>query len=90
MTDEDRNLLNVFEARIQQLLFQYDNLKKEKESLLIKMKTLQDDYAALMGKYADLKHARIISIRNEDVDDTKQRLSKLVREIDKCLALLNS
>ena len=39
--------------------------------------------------YANLKSARIISINDNELKDTRQRLMKLVREVDKCIALLN-
>jgi hypothetical protein len=52
------------------------------------MQQLQHDYNELEATYTNLKQARIISLYDKDVNDTKQRLSKLVREIDKCLDLL--
>ena len=39
--------------------------------------------------YTNLKTARILSINDNELRDTKQRLAKLVREVDKCIALLN-
>jgi hypothetical protein len=33
--------------------------------------------------------ARVIGVTDRDIADTKQRLAKLVREVDKCIALLN-
>ena len=41
------------------------------------------------ARYTDLKTARTISLYDKDIKDTKQRLSSLVREVDKCIALLN-
>ena len=35
------------------------------------------------------KTATTISLNGSDVKETKLRLSKLVREVDKCIALLN-
>ena len=64
MTEEDKKLLHTFEGKLRQLLFLYEELKKE-------------------------KNARILSINDNDLRDTKQRLAKLVREVDKCIALLN-
>jgi hypothetical protein len=43
----------------------------------------------LEARYTDLKMARTISLYDKDIKDTKQRLSSLVREVDKCIALLN-
>ncbi len=96
MTEEEKNQLSVFEARLRQLMFLHDELKEKNrflaEALNKKEQTLQQlqhDYNELEATYTNLKQARIISIHDSDVVATRQRLSKLVREIDKCLALLN-
>lgn len=96
MTNDEKNQLSDFEARVRQLLFLHDELKakyavalhelEKKEQALGK---LREEYAELESDYTHLKQARIISIRDKDVNDTRKRLSALVREIDKCLALLN-
>ena len=41
------------------------------------------------AQYTNLKMARISSIIDNELRDTKQRLAMLVREVDKCIALLN-
>ena len=37
--------------------------------------------------YANLKSARIISINDNELKDTRQRLMKLVREVDRNVSL---
>ena len=44
----------------------------------------------LTESYKNLKQAKIISSSESETGDTKRRLSKLVREVDKCIALLNA
>ncbi len=95
MTDEEKNQLSVFEARLRHLMFLHDELKMKNQSLTEALEKkeealqqLQHDYNELEATYTNLKQARIISLYDKDVNDTKQRLSKLVREIDKCLDLL--
>ena len=95
MTDEEKNQLSVFEARLRHLMFLHDELKEKNQSLIETLEKkeealqqLQLDYNELEATYTNLKQARIISLYDKDVNDTKQRLSKLVREIDKCLDLL--
>lgn len=97
MTEEDKKMLSTFEARLRHLLYEYQQLKQRNEDLktLIRKKDeiieeMQSNYNNLNTKYANLKLAKIISINNSEAKDTKQRLSKLVREIDKCIALLNN
>ena len=66
-------------ARLQALL-----LEKDKE-----IKQLEQSRQELEIMYTNLKTARTISLYDKDIKDTKQRLSSLVREVDKCIALLN-
>ncbi len=96
MTEEDKKLLSTFEARLRHLLYEYQQLKQKNEELkeVIRKKNetieeIQSNYKSLDTKYANLKLAKIISINDSEAKDTKQRLSKLVREVDKCIALLN-
>ncbi len=96
MTDEEKKLLSTFEARLRHLIFLHDELKRENselKQLLIgkeaEYETLQANYDSLKKNYTDLKTATTISLNGSDVKETQQRLSKLVREVDKCIALLN-
>lgn len=96
MTEEERKLLGEFEGKVRHLMYLHRSLKKEnqrlaqllaeKDSEIVK---LQDEYLLMKDNYTNLKQARIISINDDELKDTKQRLSRLVREVDKCIALLN-
>ncbi|MDR0937878.1 MAG: hypothetical protein LBN29_00775 [Mediterranea sp.] len=96
MTDEEKKLLSAFETRLRHLMYLHDELKRENARLseLLseesrKNEELQALCAELQTNYANLKTATAISLHGSDVKDTKLRLSKLVREVDKCIALLN-
>ena len=54
-----------------------------------KLKQMEISRQKLEEMYTDLKTARTLSLYDKDIKDTKQKLSGLVREIDKCIALLN-
>ncbi|MDO5571199.1 MAG: hypothetical protein Q4F97_07000 [Bacteroidales bacterium] len=96
MADDPKKLLNVLEARVRQLMFLCDNLEEQKQDLLLK---LDEKEAQLMKvihekeeystKYLNLKAAHALSGEPTDMKETKLRFNKLVREIDKCIALLN-
>lgn len=97
MTEEDKKLLSTFEARLRHLLYLYKELKQKNEELEASIRQkeetieeMQSNYNNLETKYANLKLAKIISINDSEARDTKQRLSKLVREVDRCIALLNN
>lgn len=96
MTDEEKKLLETFETKLRHLLFLHGQQQKENAQLrhLLKQKDeelrqLTADNNRLERQYSNLKSAMTISLEGSDVKETKQRLSKLVREVDKCIALLN-
>ncbi len=96
MTEEEKKLLSTFEARLRHFMYMYDELQQENANLkqLLtekeeEVKRAERSLKDLEEQYANLKMARTISIHDKDIDDTKQRLSRLVREVDKCIALLN-
>lgn len=96
MAEEYNKLLGVFESRVRHLIYLHEELKREnvklKQTLSEREKELSkahNDNKELEVRYINLKLAKTISISDSEVKDTKQRLSKLVREVDKCIALLN-
>ncbi|GCB35286.1 hypothetical protein KGMB02408_22310 [Bacteroides faecalis] len=64
-------------------------LKRLLEIERLKNEKIQAQYDELEVSYTNLKTATAISLNGSDVKETKLRLSKLVREVDKCIALLN-
>lgn len=96
MTEEDKKLLGTFEGTLRHFMYLYEESKQEnarlKQLLTEKeeeIKRVENSRKELEAMYANLKAARMISIHDKDINDTKQRLSRLVREVDKCIALLN-
>ncbi|MDH8701097.1 putative nuclease with TOPRIM domain [Dysgonomonadaceae bacterium PH5-43] len=96
MTEDQSRMLSIFEARVRQLMFLCDDLKKENEELKFQFEALSQRYEmvneenrTLKVKYDNLKTARIISVKQDDFKGAKSRISKLVKEVDKCIALLN-
>jgi len=96
MTEEQLKLIANFEARVRQLIFLCDDLKLENKELKLKIagqeesiELLKEENKKLTNKYDNLKMARIISVKRDDFRGAKNKLSKLVREVDKCIALLN-
>ena len=77
-------------------MFLYDQLEQEndqlKQQLVDKDKQiacLEVSQKELEVKFTNLKMVRTISLYDKDIKDAKQRLTNLVREVDKCIALLN-
>lgn len=96
MTAEEDALLRTLEARVTQVMLEYKALKDRYAALSRTMEEKDTTIAALHSQidrlqtnYANLKTAKMIDISSEDMKNAKSRLSKLVREVDKCIALLN-
>ena len=96
MTDEEKKQLNDFETSLRHLIYLHDKLGREhaelQQLLLDKeeaLSKLRSEYDQLNQSYMDLKSAMTMSLEGGDVRQTKQRLSKIVREVDKCIAMLN-
>lgn len=95
MTEKDRIVLTAFEEKLHRLVYEHKQLREknlelsraleEKENTL---KEMQLHCSALEKSYNDLKQAKVISLTAEGIDETKERISKLVREIDRCIESL--
>lgn len=96
MTKDHEKLLATFEVRVGDLISFCNKLKEEnaglKEALSRKdseISQLEQMIEGLNTKYNNLLTAKVISAQNGEMKEAQQRLSKLVREVDKCIALLN-
>ncbi|MFA7492823.1 MAG: hypothetical protein WCZ43_04830 [Proteiniphilum sp.] len=95
MAEGHNKLLVDLEVRIKQVLFLCDSLKEENSRLRTEIRSgeIQLDETAkeleqLKAKYDSLKMARTITAASVDVETAKAKLSKMVREVDKCINLL--
>lgn len=96
MTAGEEALLRTLEARVTQLTLEHKALKERYAELSRKMEEkeaticmLNMQTERLQTDYANLKIAKMIDIGSGEMKDARSRLSKLVREVDKCIALLN-
>ena len=95
MTENDITVIANFEEKLYRLVFEYkQKVERNKELTEIltqkenALKELELRCAALEENYNNLKQARILSLNDNAVDKTKERISKLVREIDRCIESL--
>lgn len=96
MTEKDEKLLAEFELRMKQLMYLCDTLTEENQALreeLSKKNTIVENLSAemehLKKKYDNLKFAKALSSQDkEEMLESKKKLSKLVRDVDKCIAML--
>ncbi|MDR2409290.1 MAG: hypothetical protein LBE13_14415 [Bacteroidales bacterium] len=96
MTEDQSKLLLALENHTRQLmdLCNYMRLKNSELEDQIKelnalYEELKEENKTIKVKYDNLKMARIITVKQDDFKGAKDRLSKLVKEVDKCIASLN-
>jgi chlorite dismutase len=96
MTGEQKQLLAVFEVRVRDLIGVCDQQKQRINELIRSLESKNEELRQAMQTIETLKAkcdnmltARIVSTQEKEVKSAKKRLSKLVREVDMCIALLN-
>ena len=94
--NSNEQLLTTFETRVRQMLLRFQQLKKENEdlyALVEQNKRDMDELRQKMGQqerdYDSLKMAKMMEITDGDLESAKNRLSKLIREVNKCMAILS-
>lgn len=99
MTFSSNNLLFIatnLKSKVGKLIFLNEKQEKEiiklldeKEELLKQAEDYKNTINKLEEKNKVLKLAKAFSEVSENSSDVKKKISELVREIDKCIALLN-
>lgn len=96
MTQDEQKILRQFETRVRQLILKYKSLEQEAQELysmvderdktILQLKQENDEWRK---KYDNLKLARMLEVTSEDTEGAQKRIAKLIREIDKCISLIN-
>ncbi len=96
MTEGEKQLIFDIKAKIKKCFLHCDSLKVEKENIEKQNEILKREISRLKEsvtdferKYEVLKMAKSLSDVEADPQVAKQKVTKIVREIDKCIALLN-
>nr|WP_320000443.1 hypothetical protein [uncultured Draconibacterium sp.] len=96
MTEEDHLLLNDLKRNTQQLFEKYNELEQKNKMLSEQVENLKQEIELMehekieLGRsYEQLKIANQILSERDETGEAKQRIDFLIREIDKCIALLN-
>ncbi|MDR3267795.1 MAG: hypothetical protein LBT83_01840 [Tannerella sp.] len=97
MTEEQKKQLAVFEVRIQDVLSLCEEQKAKIKALELELdqektnlQQVQEEFQTLKTKYGYLLTAHAISGHADgEMKSARIKLLKSVREIDKCISLLN-
>lgn len=94
---QENDILIKLQTRVRQLIFKLQEVEDENVRLqeTIKAKddettVLQQQLAQVRGDYERLKMAKIIELSFGDMDATKAKLSKLIKDLNKAITLLNA
>jgi len=93
---ESQQALATFQTRVRQMLLRFQELKKENEALAAvvaaneeNVKKLQNQLAQRDRDYQSLKMSKMLEITDGDLQSAKDRLAKLIRDVNKCIAILS-
>jgi hypothetical protein len=93
---EKESIINSLEEKIKKLITLHDTLRSENQHFSSENNDLRDvvklkdnELKDLQSRYEQLKLAKLLVTGSEDVHEAKLKVNKIVREIDKCIALLN-
>ena len=88
--------LNTFATRVRQMILQYEEMKKENNDLyeLVdqrekEIEKLEAQLKQARNDYNSLKMAKMIEISDSDMENAQKRISKLIRDVNKCITLLS-
>lgn len=96
MNADQLQIIEDLKSGVNLLISKLDREKQEQERLKIlnlemqrKINMLEARISELEQKYSNLKIAKALIAESGDVHDAKVKVNRIVREIDKCIALLN-
>ncbi len=89
--------MKKFEARVRNILVQHSVLKQENTDLYTELekkdeeiRLLKEELSRSKNEYNNLKLAKMIEITDSDIKESKMKITRLVREINKCISILSS
>jgi uncharacterized coiled-coil protein SlyX len=93
---QNEKVLATFQTRIRQMILRFQELKKENADLYVmveegetRIKQLEAKLAQQERDYQSLKMARMMEITDGDLDGAKSRVAKMIRDVNKCIAILS-
>ena len=92
----NEQIIATFQTRVRDLLHRFQELKKENQGLYEMVEKNEQDIKVLQAKltqadhdYHSLKMAKMLEITDGDLEGAKARVNKMIRDVNKCIALLS-
>lgn len=96
MTKDEAALLYRFEAQVSLLIERYQDLQQkcvqleeQLEERSAQLRNSETEKALLREQLVQVKLAKLLDVSDFDLKETRGKINKLIREVDKCIALLN-
>ena len=96
MSGEGYEELKILNRKLDELLIKYNNLKTEcinlksgNEAMESRLQDRENRLKELETKYERVKLSGALLGEGENAQEAKKKITELVREIDRCVALLN-
>ena len=85
-----------FQTRVRQMILRFQELKQENNQLQQQMQEQSQTIEELKARitqadndYNSLKMARMLEITDGNLDEAKERLARMIRQVNKCIAILS-
>lgn len=92
----DEKTIALFTTRVRQLILEYNKIKNENDRLRAMiderdsaLEKMEGQLAQVRNDYESLKMARMVEITNGDLESAQKRISKLIRDVNKCITLVS-
>ena len=86
----------AFETRVRQMILHLKQLKKENSELRAQIEKGKQEISDLQAKltqadndFNSLKMAKMMEITDGDLESAKARIQKMIRNVNKCIAILS-
>lgn len=96
MTNNYDELIGAFETRLRNLISKYQSLQEQNTRLQEQLERKQTDLMHAHTEILELRknYDHLLTVKSwgttqDDIAHSKKRIAKMVREIDKCIALLD-
>lgn len=92
----DEKTIALFTTRVRQLILEYNKIKNENDRLRAiiderdsALEKMEGRLAQVRNDYESLKMARMVEITNGDLESAQKKISKLIRDVNKCITLVS-
>ena len=91
-----KSIVTKIEVKLRKLIAKYQQVKQEKlmlkqenDDFVISLKLKEKEILNLQEKVKLMNISKSVDASKEEVKETRLKINEYVREIDKCIALLN-